>query len=59
MLPLTDKALKLSVPKEAKTLLQDCQRKQKRYYDKHSKCLPPLTQDDVIRYQTSTSWDLQ
>ena len=47
---LTDKALKPSVSKEAKTLLQDCQRKQK-----HSKSLPPLTQDDVARNQTSTS----
>ena len=56
-LPLTAKALKPSVPTEAKSLLQDCQRKQKHYYDKHSKSLPPLTQDDVVRYQTSTSWE--
>ena len=50
-LPLTAKALKPSVPTEAKSLLQDCQRKQKHYYDKHSKS---LTQD-VVHYQTSTS----
>ena len=36
-LPLTDKALKPSVPKEPKTVLQDCQKKQKHCYDKHSK----------------------
>ena len=56
-LPLTAKALKPSVPIEAKTLLQDCQKKQKHYYDRHSKSLPPLTQDDVVRYQTPTSWE--
>ena len=56
-LPLTVKALKSSVPTEAKTLLQNCQKKQKQYYDRHAKSLPPLTKNDVVRYQTSTSWE--
>ena len=56
-LPLTVKALQPSVPKEVKTHLQNCQKKQKQYYDRHAKSLPPLTKDDVVRYQTSTSWE--
>lgn len=56
-LPLTAEALKPSVPKDAKTLLQDCQKKQKKYYDRHTKTLPPLIQDDVVCYQTSATWE--
>ena len=31
-------------------------RRNKKYYDRHAKSLPPLTQNNVVRYQTSTSW---
>ena len=40
---LTVEALKPSVPTDAKSLLQDCQKKQKHYYIQSAKSLPPLT----------------
>ena len=46
-----------SVPEGAKSQPQNRQKKQKDQYDEHTKSLPPLKPDDVVRYQTSTSWE--
>ena len=56
-LPFTAKSLEPSVPEGAKSQLQNRQKKQKDQFDKHTKSLPPLKPDDVVRYQTSTSWE--
>jgi len=47
------------VPKvisDAKKKLQHCQMKQKYYYDQHVKVLPTLNPNDIVRYQTSSTW---
>ena len=56
-LPMTTKSLQPSVPTLAKRQLQKSQKKQKYYYDGHTKSLPPLEPDDVVCYQTSTHWE--
>ena len=56
-LPFTAKSLEPSVPEGAKSQLQNRQKKQKNQYDKHTKSLPTLKSDDVVRHQTSTSWE--
>ena len=56
-LPMTTKSLQPSVPTLAKRQLQKSQKKQKYYYDGHTKSLPPLEPDDVVRYQTPTHWE--
>ena len=51
-LPLTAKSLEPSVPEGAKSQLKNRQKKQKdQYYNKHTKNLPPLESDDVVRFK--------
>ena len=56
-LPLTAKSLEPSVPEGVKSQLKNRQKKQKDQYDKCTKNLLPLEPDDIVRYQTSTSWE--
>lgn len=54
---MTAKSLEPSVLEKARSQLQKRQKKQKDHYDQHTKNLPPLKPDDVVRYQTLTSWE--
>ena len=46
-----------NVASNVKKQLQERQDKQTYYYDQHVKSLPPLSSNDVVRYQNSTTWE--
>ena len=57
-LPISNKALKPKIvpPQLVTNRLEEYQKKNKKYYDKHAKPLEPMNPGDSIRYRTGNSW---
>ena len=55
-IPTTQQALKPSIPQQARKLLKERQLKQKEFYDRNTKSLPPLRKGQSIQVQHPHKW---